>query len=100
MMNKNPNCNHNSSQFYNSCSVNLKFEKESTIVSEDKNTPSTDLLWKNGDQYSEREELNALAAVLYKLFSNPKLGENMSEKKRSKLKTIAGNKSISFNCII
>ena len=91
MMNRNPNCNHNSSQFYNSCLVNVKFEKDNNGLSSiDDKSPKNDLLWINGDQYPDEDEINALASVLYKLFSNPRLGENLNDKKRNKLKTIAG----------
>lgn len=93
-MNRNPNCNHNSTHYYNSGMVHVKFDRESTINSEDK-ARTTDLLWKNGHLYSEQDELSALAAVLYKLFSNPKLGESSGEKKKAKLKTITGK----FFCI-
>ena len=75
MMNRNPNCNHNSSQFYNSWIVNIKFDKDGTT---DDRTP--DLLWKNSELYSECDEISALGSVLYKLFSNPRLGENISNK--------------------
>ena len=86
MMNRNPNWNHNSSQFYNSCIVNVKFDKDTT--SDDK-SQNLDLLWKNSELYPEKDEINSLATVLYKLFTNPRLGENVPCKK-SKLKTIAG----------
>lgn len=87
MMNRNPNCNHNSSQFYNSCLVNIKIDKE---YAGDDRLQNNDLLWKNSELYSESEEIEALSTVLYKLISNPRLGENPSDKKRNKLKTIAG----------
>ena len=91
MMNRNPNCNHNSSQFYNSCLVNVKFKKDNNGLSSiDDKSSHNDLLWINGDQYPDEDEIQALASVLYKLFSNPKLGENMNDKKQNKLKTIAG----------
>jgi len=48
-----------------------------------------DIIWKNSELYSEIDEINAAASVLYKLFSNPKLGEH-SEKRKIKPKTIAG----------
>ena len=91
MMNRNPNCNHNSSQFYNSCLVNVKFEKDNNGLSSiDDKSSYNDLLWINGYQYPDDDEIQALASVLYKLFSNPRLGENMNDKKRNGLKTIAG----------
>jgi len=89
-MNRNPNCNHNNSQFYNSWLVSVKFDRDSNLSNGDDKGVNNDLLWKNGELYSEREELSALSAVLYKLFSNPRLGENINDKKRSKVKTIAG----------
>ena len=84
--NRNPNCNHNSSQFYNSHMANIKFDKE---YSTEEKSPNNDLLWKNSELYSETEEIKALGAVLIKLFSNPKLGEEKHSKSRTKPKTIA-----------
>lgn len=65
--------------------VNIKFDKE--YATEEKGT-NNDLLWKNSELYSETEELKALAAVLIKLFSNPKLGEDTSKKSKIRPKSI------------
>ena len=94
-MNRNPNCNHNNSQFHNSQLMNIRFDKEH--ASEDKNQWQ-DLIWKNSELYNQTDEINALATVLCKLFTNPRLGENLSDKKRHKLKTIAGK--LPFWCCI
>lgn len=57
--------------------MNVKFDKEYAL---DDKQPNNDLLWKNSELYAESEEINALATVLYKLFSNPRLGENPNDK--------------------
>ena len=36
------------------------------------------------------DEINAVASVLYQLFSNPRLGEGTNEKRKHKPKTILG----------
>lgn len=84
MTNRNPNCNHNNSRYFNSQLLNIKVDKG--FNPEEK---KDDLIWKNSELYSENEEIEAVASLLYKLFSNPKLGE-VCEKKKTKPKTIIG----------
>ena len=85
-INRNPNCNHNSSLHYNSCNVNIKLDRE-TLEDQGQNV---DLLWKNSEDYLESEELHALSSVLFKLFSYPRLGESIKDKNKKRMKTIAG----------
>ena len=75
-INKNPNWNHNSSQYYNSWAVSVKMEREEI---EDQYR-GIDLLWKNSEWFPEEDEIHALGTVLFKLCSYPRLGENIKDK--------------------
>jgi hypothetical protein len=72
-INRNPNCNHNSSQFYNSCLINVKMDRELTQEMEN------DLLWKNSELYGEADEVQALGGMLKRLVAMPKLGERKGD---------------------
>jgi hypothetical protein len=75
VVNKNPNCNHNSSSIFNNQSFNnirydnIKGEKSA------QNDDNKDLLWANGDQYSEKDEIRSLKDLLIRLFHEPYFGE-------------------------
>lgn len=94
MMNRNPNWNHNSSQFYNSCLVNIKFDQDQ--LNEEKQS-SDDLLWKNSEQYADEDQIKAFSVALHKLLLNPKFGEDPEMKNKvNKLKSIAGKMKILY----
>ena len=72
-VNKNPNCNHNSnSLFYNHSFSNIKYDDGKWEIEDIK---TTDLLWANGEQYNEKEEIKSLKELTLRLFHEPYFGE-------------------------
>ena len=73
MVNKNPNCNHNSNSiFYNHSFSNIRYEGSKKEEAEKKNN---DLLWINGEQYNEHDEIKSLKELILRLFHEPYFGE-------------------------
>jgi hypothetical protein len=71
-VNKNPNCNHNNSSiFYNHSFGNIKYDGKN----EDSDKQNSDLLWTNGEKYSEKEEIRSLKDLILRLFHDPYFGE-------------------------
>ena len=85
VVNKNPNCNHNSSSiFYNNSFSNIRYDDikgEKSQKEEQK-----DLLWAHGEEYNEKDELRSLKDLIIRLFHEPYFGEkqSMSAKSASK----------------
>lgn len=72
-VNKNPNCNHNSSSlFYNHSFSNIKYEESKR---EEDGKQNIDLLWTNGAQYNEQDEIKSLKELILRLFHEPYFGE-------------------------
>jgi hypothetical protein len=59
--NRNPNCNHNNSAYYNSRGVNIKTDKDAP--NEEKLIG--DLLWKNGDAYQDNTDYQSKVRMVY-----------------------------------
>jgi hypothetical protein len=72
-VNKNPNCNHNSNSiFYNHSFSNIKYDDHQSKPPEE---GYKDLLWANGEQYSEKDEIKWLKELILRLFHEPHFGE-------------------------
>jgi hypothetical protein len=71
-VNKNPNCNHNSSSiFYNHSFGNIKLDDKKGSA----DNPNSDLLWANCEKYNEREEIKSVKDLILRLFHEPFFGE-------------------------
>jgi hypothetical protein len=71
-VNKNPNCNHNSSSiFYNHSFGNIKLDDKKGGA----DNPNSDLLWANCEKYNERDEIKSLKDLILRLFHEPFFGE-------------------------
>jgi hypothetical protein len=59
--NRNPNCNHNNSSYYNSRGVNIKTDKD--YSNEEKS--ADDLLWKNSETYQDQDDYQLKVSITY-----------------------------------
>ena len=76
VVNKNPNCNHNSSSiFYNHSFSNIKYDD---VKKEETEKQNLDLLWANGEKYNEKDEIKSLKELVLRLFHEPYFGEKKS----------------------
>jgi len=82
-VNKNPNCNHNSSSiFYNKSFSNIRYDDAQTKDSEH----NPDLLWIGGEQYNEKDEIKSLKDLILRLFQDPHFGEKTHAPPMSNMK--------------
>ena len=73
-VNKNPNWNHNSSSiFYNHSFSNIRYD-DNRSKDKDKDE-NRDLLWANGEQYHDKDEIKSLKDLIIRLFHEPYFGE-------------------------
>ena len=78
-VNKNPNWNHNSNSiFYNNSFSNIRYDDKK----EEEVKDQSDLLWINGAQYNEKDEIKSLKDLIMRLFHDPYFGEKRETAKR------------------
>ncbi|CAI2367062.1 unnamed protein product [Moneuplotes crassus] len=76
IVNKNPNCNHNSNAVFNNSSFsNIRYEEQ-----KHEKDANSDLLWADGDNYDEKNELKSLKDLILRLFHDPRFGEKPPNK--------------------